>query len=293
MTVPTLTSIDPVSGPTSGGDLVRLIGTDFAARVSVRFGDLPAVVLAVRGDAAEVRTPAHSEGPIDVVLQNLDAAGVPIPGEEATLAGAYGFLRPRIAEESDLTRLVRTLLQELKRQVLANTSMTVSIDYDDTTADGLNVVAISKIPSLVLSGPRVSEDRFFSTNVPDEHAVGPDIVRRRPPFTVDLAFTLTGASERTVELLNLMAAVASFLNRNRWVEMPRDPAEPDGDVVRWEMDPDGDIRTRLDGPDDVRAFTAGFVVRGFDLDEGLPIDVGRAVVEPELITGLLELGGAS
>ena len=293
MTVPTLTSIDPVSGPTSGGDLVRLIGTDFAARVSVRFGDLPAVVLAVRGDAAEVRTPAHSEGPIDVVLQNLDAAGVPIPGEEATLAGAYSFLRPRIAEESDLTRLVRTLLQELKRQVLANTSMTVSIDYDDTTADGLNVVAISKLPSLVLSGPRVSEDRFFSTNVPDEHAVGPDIVRRRPPFTVDLAFTLTGASERTVELLNLMAAVASFLNRNRWVEMPRDPAEPDGDVVRWEMDPDGDIRTRLDGPDDVRAFTAGFVVRGFDLDEGLPIDVGRAVVEPELITGLLELGGAS
>jgi hypothetical protein len=300
MAVPTLTAITPTSGPTSGGDLVRLSGTGFAAQVAVTFAGVPAVVLAVRAEAgtfvADVRTPAHAEAVVDVTLRNLDAAGVPVPGEEAALAGAYRFLRPRIVQESDLTRLVRALLRDLKRQVLANVSMTVSIDYDDTTIDGLHVVTISKLPSLVLSGPRVAENRFFSTNEPHEDVVagrvGPELVRRRPPFTVDLVFTLTAASDRAVELLNLMAAIATFFNRNRWVELPRDAGDPDAGTVRWEMDPEGDFQTRLDGADDVRAFTCGFVVRGFDLDEGLPLDLSRAVIEPELRIEPIAEGGA-
>lgn len=300
MAVPTLTAITPTSGPTSGGDLVRMTGTGFAAQVAVTFGGAPAVVLAVRAEAgafvADVRTPAHAEAVVDVTLRNLDAAGAPVPGEEAALVGAYRFLRPRIVQEADLTRLVRALLREFKRQVIANVSMTVSVDYDDTTIDGMNVVAISKLPSLVLSGPRVAENRFFSTNEPHEDVVpgpaGPEILRRRPPLTVDLVFTLTAASDRTVELLNLMAAVATFLNRNRWVELPRDPGDPSAGDVRWEMDPEGDFQTRLDGPDDVRAFTCGFLVRGFDLDEGLPLDLGRAVAETALDTEAIAPGGA-
>ena len=63
------------------------------------------------------------------------------------------------------------------------------------------------------------------------------------PYTVDLAFTLTAASDRTVELLNLMAAVATFLDRSRWVELPRDPDDSDAGVVRWEMDPEGEFQT--------------------------------------------------
>ncbi len=300
MAVPSLMSVSPPSGPTSGGDVVRLEGTGFALRVGVLFGGAPAQLLAVREDEgrsiADVRTPSHAEGAVDVVLRNLDGDGAPIPGEEATLADAYRYLRPRIVRESDLTRLVRKLLRELKRQVIANVSMTVSVDYDDTTADGLNVIAISALPSLVLSGPRVAEDRFYSTNEPQEDVVpgseGPELVRRRPSFTVDLLFTLTAASNSTVELLNLMAAVATFLNRNRWVELPRDPENPDAGVVRWEMDPEGDVRTRLDGQDDVRAFTWGFVVRGFDIDEGLPLDLGRAVLETELGTEAIPAEGS-
>lgn len=300
MAVPVLTGINPASGPTSGGDLVRLAGTGFAPKVAILFDGAPAEVLSVREESgawlADVRTPAHLEGSVDVLLRNLDADGQPVPGEEALLAGSYSFLRPRIVTESDLTRLVRTLLRELKRQVLANASMTVSVDYDDTTIDGLNVVALSKLPSLVLSGPRVVENRFFSTNEPHEDVVpgagGPELLRRRPPYTVDLAFTLTAASDRTVELLNLMAAVATFLNRNRWIVLPRDPGDPDSESVRWEMDREGDLQTRLDGPDDVRAFTCGFVVRGFDIDEGLPADLGRAVAEAVLETEPIAPGGA-
>ena len=300
MAVPTLTGVSPATGPTAGGDVVRLTGTGFAPHVAVLFGDIPAEVLSVRDEAgvslADVRTPAHAEAVVDVTVRNLDAAGVPVPGEEATLADGYRFHRPRIVTESDLTRLVRTLLRELKRQVIANVSMTVSVDYDDTTVDGMNVIAIAQLPSLVLSGPRVGENRFFSTNEPHEDVVagpsGPELMRRRPPYTVDLSFTLTAASDRTVELLNLMAAVATFLNRNRWVELPRDPDAPDAATARWEMDPEGEFQTRLDGPDDVRVFSCGFVIRGFDIDEGLPLDVGRAVVETELDTEAIAPGGA-
>ena len=300
MTVPTLTGISPSFGPASGGDIIRLWGTDFARDVAVKFGGLPAELIAVHGDAgasfADIRTPAHDEGSVDVVLQNLDADGTPIPGEEATLPDVYRFLRPRIVTESTLTRLVRTLLRKIRRQIIENVSISVSVDYDDTTVDGVNVIALSTLPSLVLSGPRVGENRFFSTNEAHEDVVagstGPELMRRRPPYTVDLSFTLTAVSDRTVELLNLMAAVATFLNRNRWVELPRDAGDPQFGHVRWEMDPEGEFQTRLDGPGDVRAFSCSFVVRGFDIDEGLPLELGKAVVDSELETEAISPGGA-
>jgi hypothetical protein len=53
------------------------------------------------------------------------------------------------------------------------------------------------------------------------------------------------------------------------------------------MDPQGEYRTRLDGPDGVRAFSCSFVIRGFDIDEGLPLDRGKAVDFAELETELL------
>lgn len=299
MMVPSLTSVQPASGPTSGGDLLRLAGTGFAPRVQVRLGGLVAEVLSVRSEAgtslADVKTPAYEQAVVDVELHNLDGNGNPVPGEAATLSGAYRFLRPRVAREADLTRLIRTLLRELKKQLITNVSTTVSVDYDDTVVDGLNVIALAKLPALVLSGPTLRENRFYSASVPREDVVlgtaGPELLRHRPPYTVDLVFTLTGTSERTAELFNLMAAVATFLNRNRWLEMPRDPEDPARGSARWEMDAEGEFRPQLQGKDDVRAFTCGLVIRGFDIDEGLPLDLGKAVAEPSLETGPHSGGG--
>jgi hypothetical protein len=178
----------------------------------------------------------------------------------------------KLVHESDLTRLVRELLRQLKAGILENSSITVAVDYDDTTADGLDIVAIATLPSLVLSGPRLRENRFFSTNEPVELLVPGSYAKQwdqcGPVHTVDLGFTITGASRSTVELLNLMAATVSFLNRNRCLELDRDPAQPTAGTVRFEIDPEGELRTHLDGGDGVRAFTCGLVVRGFDIDEG-------------------------
>ena len=65
--------------------------------------------------------------------------------------------------------------------------------------------------------------------------------------------------------------------------LQRDPADASRGSVRWELDADGEFRTQLAGKDDVRAFTCGFVVRGFDVDEGLPLDLGKRVTETELL----------
>ncbi len=301
MAAPTLSSVTPASGPTSGGDLVRLVGLDFAPQLAVRFGAAPAEVVSVRVEGgvsvADVRSPAHPEALVPVVVENLDAAGVPVPGELATLPGAYRFVRGPLVAEATVTRLVRALLRMLKAQVAENTTMTVALDYDDTPDDQLRVVPLAKLPALVLSGPTVRDSRFYATNVPHEDVVagvlGPELRRRRPAFTVDLAFALTAASDRTAELLNLMASVASFLNRNRWLVLPRDPARPELGRVRWEMDPEGDFRTNLHGQGDVRVFTCGFVVRGFDLDEGLPMDLGKAVAEGGAELSTVAHGGAA
>jgi len=215
------------------------------------------------------------------VLSNLNALAIAIPGERTVLVQGYRFVRPRIVRESDLTRLIRTVLRELKQQVMQNVSMSVAVDFDDTPLDGLDVVAISKLPSLVLSGPRLQLNRLLSTNEAHEEIVvgpnGPELQRRRPPLTVDLEFGITGASDRAVELLNLIGAVSTFLNTNHWIEMLRDSDNPAKGTVRWELDPHGELQVNLEGKDDVRAFTWGLVVRGFDIDEGLPLDLNRAV----------------
>jgi hypothetical protein len=95
-----------------------------------------------------------------------------------------------------------------------------------------------------------------------------------------------------VELLNLLAATATFMNRNRWLELDRDPGDPSKGTVRWEMDPEGEVRTRLDGEGEVRVFTCGLIVRGFDIDEGLPADIAKAVAGEGPDLGVTAIGGA-
>ncbi len=279
--MPLLQRVEPASGPSSGGDLVRLLGQGFAASTAVWFGTVAGVVESVTPTQIIVRTPSHAEATVDIALQNLDASGQSIPGERAALVQAYQFLRPRIVREANLTRLIRTLLQQLKRQLMDNVSLSVAVDFDDAAFDGLNVVAIAKVPAIVLSGPQLRENRRLSTNELLEEVVagpeGPEIRRRRPPLTVDLQFGITGASDRVVELLNMIAAVSAFLNCNRWITVARDADDPAKGEVRWEMDPLGDLQMNLEGKDDIRAFTWGLVIYGFDIDEGLPLDLSTAV----------------
>ena len=166
--------------------------------------------------------------------------------------------------------------------------MRVSVDYaDERHVDGMRVVPIATLPAVVLSPLRLPPNRMYATRELRERVVagpnGPEIVRHRPSLTVDAIFRLTGSSDRVVELLNLLDAVGKFLNRTKWLEMDRDPERPELGRVQWEMDPAGDFRTSLDGPDELAAFTIDVVVRGFDLDAGQPLDATQSINEPLLL----------
>lgn len=60
MAVPILTGVSPATGPTGGGDVVRLTGTGFAPQVAVLFGEAPAQVVGVRGGRHVGRRRPHA-----------------------------------------------------------------------------------------------------------------------------------------------------------------------------------------------------------------------------------------
>jgi hypothetical protein len=294
MAVPSITTLTPPSGPPGGRTLVDVTGSGFRLPPPPPAGGPttalpPTVEVLVGGRRAEdvhvltaerltIRTPPHDAGPADVVVRNLADDGTPIPGEEATLPGGFTYVLPKLTVEADLTRIVRTLLQELKRQVHPNVSLTVQTDFDAETGDELHLTELAALPGLVLVGPELSESRFCSLNaLPETPGAGGEVARRRVPYTVNIGFTIIGVADHTTELLNLMAVTTQFFHRNKHLEMDRDPNAPAAGRVRYEMDftPDGDLRvTSQPNESNVRSFSGSFVVRGFDLEglAGIPDD---------------------
>ncbi len=89
---PTLTSVEPGTGPTTGGSRVILHGTHFDADLAVRFGQSPASgITVISTTLATVLTPVGSAGPVDIVV----TAG---NGGTATLADGFTYYLPEDAE---------------------------------------------------------------------------------------------------------------------------------------------------------------------------------------------------
>jgi hypothetical protein len=232
------------------------------------------------GSAIDVTTAVaaslKSVGAYDVAVQNLDANGAPIPGEVATRAKAYTFRRPDLTEDSDLSRVVETLVLELRRQVVEEVAIATHSDYDLETADALNVVDVARLPALVLVGPQLTENRFYSRNDGEEIETPNDgFVRRAPPVTVDLIFQVFGLSDSTREILNLAAAVVTFFRKNIRIGMARSATDPLLGRVEWEVDfePGAEPAVVTRGNNaNLRSFTGSILVRGVDIEafSGLP-----------------------
>lgn len=283
---PGIDSISPAAVGAAGGELVRIIGLGIGPRVAVRFGELPAEILAVVPAGArvfvDVRAPAGDAGDAPVTLQNLAADGEAVPGEIAT--APFRFLRALVAVESNLTRLVRTLLRALKSQVIANATTPVSLDYREQIA---SVIPIAKVPSLVVLGPDIRENRVYATNETTERVssgpLGAEVEELRPPTAVDLRFVLEVVTNTTAEHLNLFTALVNFFHRNPYLSVERDARDAAAGVVRFPLFAEGEARTaRIDDArgrkDDRHAFEWGLVVRGFPIDDH--VVSGRAATMP-------------
>ena len=73
------------TGPAIGGDSIRLSGEGFQSGATVLFDGVVATVTGVTNTTIQTRTPAHAEGPMDVVVMNPD-------GRAETLKAAYTFV---------------------------------------------------------------------------------------------------------------------------------------------------------------------------------------------------------
>lgn len=66
-------SIEPDSGPTTGKTLVTIKGKNFGSKIEdikeVKFGEVKATITKVSNESISVRTPPHSEGPVDVTVE--------------------------------------------------------------------------------------------------------------------------------------------------------------------------------------------------------------------------------
>lgn len=284
----------PASSGPSGPAQAGLVRVGVQKTVSVTFDGAEApLVEVVRSNLLRVLTPVspipavsatgHGAGTVDVVVRNLDDAGVPIPGEEVTLADGYAYRRPKLdaATESDFLRLVRAFLREWKRQVLPDVVLTDHTDFDPDVSTAF--VEVAALPAIVLSLTGIPENRFYSLNEGPEEEINEDRVDvRRRPRTVDLNFDVIGISASTMEMTNLLAAANEFMRRNPFLDLDRDPADPGKGRVSYELDfqPGASFEVgNRPNNSNLRSFSGAVVVRGFDFEgfTGFPADEIRAM----------------
>lgn len=314
MAIPTISAITPNTVHTGGKSLVEITGTNFkvptlpppanepyttaAPTIAVLFGAVEAlevsVVSTTRLFALVPRSPIeisgatnYGEGSVDVTIRNLDDNGDPIPSEEVVETNGLSYLRVQLATESDFQRLIRQIVNEFRCQMIPNVQITAHTDFDSDPSDAANITDLAELPGIVLVGPSLRENRLFSQNAPitEEASTPGEYLRRRVGYTVDLEFSIVGVSNLTAELVNLMAVVNGFFEKNKFLELARDPSNPSLGTVSYEIDltEDGDI-TVSGSPNDsnIRVFSGRFVIRGFDMQDltGFTNDqtIGRTAV---------------
>ena len=155
---PLTASIDPTSGPATGGTVVTLTGSGFNSLSSVQFGSgYFAANLTVNSDTdAEVTTPAHPAGAVNVIISNghenitltsaftfnaapsvtaLDPTEVPLAGGSVTLTGSN--LNPGGS--------VTLTVGGTPVTILSNTGTTITFTAPARVAPGSATVAVTTV----------------------------------------------------------------------------------------------------------------------------------------------------
>ncbi|MET8566727.1 IPT/TIG domain-containing protein [Streptomyces sp. NPDC004783] len=78
--VPTIGTITPTSGSTSGGTAVTITGTNLASTDSVTFDGVPAPFSVVNATTLSAVTPPGTAGPVDVAVTNPAGSDVAVDG---------------------------------------------------------------------------------------------------------------------------------------------------------------------------------------------------------------------
>jgi plastocyanin len=97
VTLPSITTVVPNTGSTSGGTDFTINGSNFSSTgtTTVTFGDAMATVRAVNSSAIAGTTPPHAAGAVDVVVTT--------DGKTATASGAFTYVAPSVSSISPNT----------------------------------------------------------------------------------------------------------------------------------------------------------------------------------------------
>lgn len=298
MAVPTFTSVTPSFVHTSGKTAVMIEGTNFRLpviqadgptdgaslrSVEVLFGSEPAIEAnAVDVSRIEAIAPVSDPATVAITIRNVENDGTPIPGEEVVVPAAFEFRHANLTSErenaSDLQRAVRKIIRDLKQQVHPNVALTTDTDYDAPDNVEIHVVEIADKPAIVLIGPSLEENRFYSVNgeqdFNDERQLyegGEDdqfenFVSTYQPFTVDISFEVIVVSDRQMEALNLSHLLMMFFRKNTSFKLDRSNDPADGEV-EFEMAMTSAPRpASAAGNSNVHSYTSAFTIYGFDID---------------------------
>ena len=295
MPAPTFTSVTPATGLTGGGSLVTIEGALFDAAVgpvpapdvSVKFG--PFFAREVRVVSATKLTCIPPRGEIDDDVNSL-AVDLVITNEDqglpntVTEVAAYTYKRPDLTEERHLTTVARTLLQRMKQQIIASVSTSTHTDYDLTTSDFLGRLHLASLPAVWLIGPQLIPHRIINYNdrgltlLPDGSPTPTDYERRDQVVPVSLDFDVRLLAANKVELLNMIHVAVNFLQRNHFLDVPRDILLPAAGTVSYPLLSTAEFLVdERPSRANVREAVASWRVEGVLLEDGDLVEAAKTI----------------
>lgn len=279
----TVTSVTPATVASAGRAMVEIIGTGFRQQTvapATSSGPLPPPPPSVRvffgtDEALRVRVasptrllvtvPAHDPGTFDVRVENIDDLGALL--ETGTLPNGLAFTLPPLVGDGELARIVRTLIRELKRQVVPEVVLTSAIDWDDAPAALPRETAEAKLPAIWLTGPRLRpSDAVNAQNTPTFADDATGTTESRAPRTVDLVFGYNVVAESAIPTLNLIQAATSFAVRNKRISVLRDPANASAGRIDFDLELEADFdMDSAPNEDGLYSATATLSIRAVDV----------------------------
>jgi hypothetical protein len=315
MAVPTISTITPNLGHTGGWATVVITGTNFQLptlppapdgpyeplppTVRVFFGGVEArrvgVISATKLFAitgAKDLAAGVDQLLTTVEVRNVDEDGNTISGETVTAANAFTYARTKLdaTKESNLSRLVRQVIKNLKRETIEEVVITQGVDWDDVPdTDDLRKVSIAKLPSIGLMGPSLSNPQaVFVENALDARstAVDTEALSTRNPMVYDVNFTIIAITNNYLQLLNLTEVVQNFFFRNPFLYLPLSSGS--SETARFEVQITQPLEIdAAPNASDVFSATGAFAIQafpvltsqGFDADMSLGLE--RVMPEDE------------
>lgn len=288
MAAPVIHSIQPAEGPAAGRTLVCILASNLKPQEPAAPGTFippPLTTRVLFGDAeaSDVQvfnkskltciTPPAKPGAVDVQVINLD------PDEPATAAAGFEYKRPDLMAVTEIDHVSEALRGRFSDQVLENTLLSQDSDYDGFPQDMLDRAQTATLPSIVLAGPRMPVNLFFSeyTRRQEALAAGEALIKR-PAYTVDLRFDVFVFARTRKQQLALAVALMANINKRRILDVAQNSEDPAAGTVEFDLDFEGGGELRaIQRPNisNLSSLAGEIVVRGVRIENepGFPDDL--------------------